>query len=82
MYCLCVNVYCTTATGCQHNCSYQIYKLLCQIYYISIAWNLGLGLMLVHTQNLYLVHDLPQDTHTSERYLFTLQRNAQGAVNP
>jgi len=21
MYCLCVNVYCTTATGCQPNCS-------------------------------------------------------------
>ena len=21
VYCLCVNVYCTTATGCQHNCS-------------------------------------------------------------
>jgi len=26
MYCLCVNVYCTTATGCLHNCSWQIYK--------------------------------------------------------
>jgi len=26
MYCLCVNVYCTTATGCQPNCSQQIYK--------------------------------------------------------
>jgi hypothetical protein len=24
MYCLCVNVYCTTATGCQPNCSQQI----------------------------------------------------------
>jgi hypothetical protein len=27
MYCLCVNVYCTTATGCQPNCSLQIYQL-------------------------------------------------------
>ena len=25
VYCLCVNVYCTTATGCQPNCSYRIY---------------------------------------------------------
>ena len=23
VYCLCVNVYCTTATGCQPKCSYQ-----------------------------------------------------------
>jgi len=27
MYCLCVNVYCTTATGCQPNCSY-IYHII------------------------------------------------------
>ena len=26
MYCLCVNVYCTTATGCQPNCSWQLYQ--------------------------------------------------------
>jgi hypothetical protein len=26
MYCLCVNVYCTTATGCFPNCSWQIYQ--------------------------------------------------------
>jgi energy-coupling factor transporter transmembrane protein EcfT len=25
VYCLCVNVYCTTATGCQPNCSYISY---------------------------------------------------------
>ena len=25
VYCLCVNLYCTTATGCQPNCSQQIY---------------------------------------------------------
>ena len=25
VYSLCVNVYCTTATGCQSNCSYKIY---------------------------------------------------------
>ena len=28
MYCLCVNVYCTTAIGCQPNCSYKIYYIL------------------------------------------------------
>jgi hypothetical protein len=27
IYCLCVNVYCTTATGCQPNCSYLIYHI-------------------------------------------------------
>ena len=27
MYCLCVNMYCTTATGCQLNCSWQIYQI-------------------------------------------------------
>ena len=27
MYCFCVNVYCTTATGCQPNCSKQIYHI-------------------------------------------------------
>ena len=26
VYCLCVNVYCTTAIGCQPNCSQQIYQ--------------------------------------------------------
>jgi len=30
LYCLCVNVYCTTATGCHSNCSYQIYIIFCQ----------------------------------------------------
>ena len=28
VYCLCVNVYCTTATGCQPNCSYQIHHII------------------------------------------------------
>jgi len=28
MYCLYVNVYCTTATRCQPNCSYQIYHIV------------------------------------------------------
>ena len=27
VYCLCVNVYCTAATGCQPNCSQQIYHI-------------------------------------------------------
>ena len=25
VYCVCVNLYCTTGSGCQPNCSYQIY---------------------------------------------------------
>jgi len=25
VYCFCVNVYCTVATGCQPNCSWQMY---------------------------------------------------------
>ena len=29
MYCLCVNVYCTTATVCQPNCTQQIYQQFC-----------------------------------------------------
>jgi len=33
VYCLCVNVYCTTATGCQPNCSWQIYHIIS--YHIS-----------------------------------------------
>ena len=33
VYCLCVTVHCTTDTGCQPNCSYQIYLYL----YILVA---------------------------------------------
>jgi hypothetical protein len=33
-YCLCVNVYCTAATGCQPNCSY-IYEYI--LYHIPIS---------------------------------------------
>jgi len=32
MYCLCVNVYCTTATVCQPKCSSQIYHII-KLYY-------------------------------------------------
>ena len=28
VYCLCVNVYCVTATGCQPNFSYEIYHII------------------------------------------------------
>jgi hypothetical protein len=31
VYCLCVNVYCTTATGCQPNCSKQTYHIIYHI---------------------------------------------------
>jgi hypothetical protein len=41
MYCLCVNVYCTTATGCQPNCSKQTYQ------HMSIN-NLVLGTLSTH----------------------------------
>ena len=30
--CLCVNVCCTSPTGCQPNCSYQIYHIICLIW--------------------------------------------------
>ena len=33
VYCLCLKVYCTTVTGCQPNCSYQIYH---SIYHIIL----------------------------------------------
>jgi hypothetical protein len=35
MYCVCVNVYRTTATGCQPNCSCQIYHI---IKYHIVQW--------------------------------------------
>jgi hypothetical protein len=35
VYSLCVNVNCTTATGCQPNCSWQVYHI---IYYIVILY--------------------------------------------
>jgi hypothetical protein len=44
VYCLCVNVYCTTATGCRPNCSQQIY-----IYIISYH----IFTSTVKTRNLY-----------------------------
>jgi len=31
VYCLCVNVYCTTATRCQPSCSWQIYHIIYHI---------------------------------------------------
>jgi len=36
MYCLCVNVYCTTATGCQPNCSWQIYHIISRIKIVAV----------------------------------------------
>ena len=38
MYCLSVNVYCITATGCQPNCSYQMYHIKCQQCRILCMW--------------------------------------------
>jgi len=35
MCCLWVNVYCTTATGCQPNCSWHMYRIISVISYIS-----------------------------------------------
>ena len=29
LFCFCVNVYCTTAIGCQHNCSYVLSYIWC-----------------------------------------------------
>ena len=40
IYCLCVNVYCTTATGCQPNCSWQMYhiKPVWHIPLLNVQW--------------------------------------------
>jgi hypothetical protein len=38
MYCLCVNVYCTTATGCQPSYSWQIYHIIYHISCIIISY--------------------------------------------
>jgi hypothetical protein len=37
MYCLCVNVYCATATGSQPNCSYQICHIIILYYQNSMS---------------------------------------------
>ena len=37
-YCLCVNVYCTTATGCQPSCSWQIYIIYHITYHVIISY--------------------------------------------
>ena len=38
VYCLCVNVYCITATGCQPNCSQQIYIYIYIYIYIGLFY--------------------------------------------
>ena len=50
VYCLCANVYCTTATGCQPNCCYHIYHIIpyhisyhiisCHISYHTIPYHI------------------------------------------
>ena len=42
VYCLFVNVYCTTATGCQPKCSYQIYHI---VYHTIILCGLDIPTM-------------------------------------
>jgi hypothetical protein len=36
VYCLCVNVYFTTATGCQPNCTLQIYHIMYNIVFLKM----------------------------------------------
>jgi len=49
VYCLCVNVYCTTATGCQPNCSYQIYHIIYRIVsYHIISYIISLHIVSYH----------------------------------
>ena len=43
MYCMCVNMYCTTATRCEANCSYQIYHVILLIFYRKRRDRLGGG---------------------------------------
>jgi len=40
VYCLCANEYCTTATGCQSNCSYQMYHIIYQMHGVLVrTWS-------------------------------------------
>ena len=41
MYCLFVNVYCTTAIGCQSNCSLQIYHIIYHIPYHIVSYTIS-----------------------------------------
>jgi hypothetical protein len=50
MYCLCVNVYCTTATGCQPNC-----VLLCTVFMYFCTVLLPLGVYPIAV-NKYIIH--------------------------
>ena len=38
VYCLCVNVYCTTAAGCQPNYSQQIYHIISYHIYLRMGY--------------------------------------------
>jgi hypothetical protein len=44
VHCLCVNVYCTAATGCQPNCNQHIYHILSSIKIRFSVQNLTLKL--------------------------------------
>ena len=63
VYCLCVNVYCTAATGCQPNCSWQIYHI---ISYHIISY---------HISNIYELWrpQIPAATKTYEDNVLILQ---------
>jgi hypothetical protein len=39
VYCLCVNVYCSTATGCQPNCSFIYIYIIVQFCVMCVAQN-------------------------------------------
>ena len=54
MYCLCVNVYCTTATECLPNCSWQIYHII-YIYKLLYMFRV-VSLLIMRNTQLYLQH--------------------------
>ena len=55
VYCFCVNVYCTAATGCQPNCSLQIYQYPQNRTYEStgIIFGEGIHRFLMNTISMY-----------------------------
>ena len=65
MYCLCVNVYCTTATGCQPNCSSQIYHIIPYIisYHIKciIPYHISYHIVSYHIVSYIISYNISKD---------------------
>ena len=75
VYCLCVNVYYTTATGCQRNCSWQIYiyiyKYICKYMYIYIYLSTAFALTAAGSSIIHIY------TQTIHRYAYIRMKCSQ-----